>query len=89
MILVVSSVYIFPETLAVRLWHDKRAGKMPSPQLTPLDGEDGDDLKKSSIQAALGDARARLMEVREFLAGNRRLVVLMVPLIFVTLGNYI
>lgn len=89
MILVMGSVCIFPETLAVRLWHDKRAGKMPSPQPTPLDGDDGDELKKSGMQAALGGARRQLTEVWEFLIGNRRLVVLMLPLIFVTLGKYI
>ncbi|POS75597.1 ATP synthase F0 [Diaporthe helianthi] len=90
MILVMmGSVLIFPETLAVRLWRDKRSGKVPSPQLTPLDGGDGEQLKKSSMQAALGDARAQLMDVWEFVIGNRRLVVLMLPLIFVTLGKYI
>lgn len=89
MVLVMGSVYIFPETLAVRLWHDKRAGKVPSPRLMPSDGDDGDELKKSSMRAALDDARAQVMEVWDFLIGNRRIVVLMLPLIFVTLGRYV
>lgn len=89
MVLVIGSVYIVPETLSVRLWHDRRAGKMPSPRLAPLDGDDGDKLKKTSMGAALDDARAQLMEVWDFLIGNRRIVVLMLPLIFVTLGKYI
>lgn len=91
MVLVVASLLILPETLSVRQWHDKKAGKVPSPRLAPLDGDDIDDemLKKSNMRAALDDARAQLVEVWEFLIGNRRLVVLMLPLIFVTLGKYI
>ncbi|KAG8166853.1 hypothetical protein KVR01_002542 [Diaporthe batatas] len=92
MILVMGSICIFPETLAVRLWRDERAGRVPRPQLTPLgadDGDDGDELKKPTTQAALGGAWAQLTQVWEFLVGNRRLVVLMLPLIFVTLGKYI
>ncbi|KAG6367750.1 hypothetical protein INS49_001945 [Diaporthe citri] len=91
MVLVLASVYILPETLSVRQWHDKRAGKVPSPRLAPLDGDDNDDevLKKSNMRAALDDAGAQLVEVWDFLIGNRRIVVLMLPLIFVTLGKYI
>lgn len=89
MVLVIGSVYIFPETLSVRLWHDKRAGKAPSQRLAPLDGDGGDELKKTGMRAVLDDARAQLMEVWDFLIGNRRIVVLMLPLIFVTLGKYI
>lgn len=91
MVLVLASVYILPETLAVRQWHDKKAGKVPSPRLAPLDGDDNDDegLKKSNVRAALDDARAQLVEVWDFLIGNRRIVVLMLPLIFVTLGKYV
>lgn len=75
----------------MRQWHDKRAGKVPSPRLAPLGGDDSDDevLKKSNMCAALDDARAQLVEVWDFLIGNRRIVVLMLPLIFVTLGKYI
>lgn len=89
MVLVIASVYILPDTLIVRRWHDKRAGKVLSPRLAPLDGDDDDDevLKKSNMRAALDDARAQLVEVWDFILGNRRLVVLMLPLIFVTLGK--
>lgn len=91
MVLVTASVYILPETLSVRRWHDKKAGKVPSPRLASLDVDDNDDevLKKSNMRAALDDARAQLVEVWEFLIGNRRIVVLMLPLIFVTLGKYV
>lgn len=91
MVLVIASVYILPETLSVRRWHDKKAGKVPSPRLASLDVDDNDDelLKKSNMRATLDDARAQLVEVWEFLIGNRRIVVLMLPLIFVTLGKYV
>lgn len=91
MVLVIGSVYILPETLSVRRWHDKRAGKTLSPRLASLGGDDNDDeeLKKSSMRAALDDAQAQLVEVWDFLIGNRRIVVLMLPLIFTTLGKYI
>lgn len=87
MALVLVSVYILPETLAVRRWHDARAGKAPNPQLAPLGGDD-EGPKKSSMRAALDDSRQQLVEVWEFLIGNKRIVVLMLPLIFVTLGRY-
>lgn len=88
---VLASVFILPETLSVRRWHDKKAGKVPSPRLAPLGVNDTDDelLKKSNIRAALDDAREQLVEVWDFLIGNRRIVVLMLPLIFVTLGKYV
>lgn len=91
MVLVTASLFILPETLSVRQWHDKRAGKAPRSRLTPLGGDDddGEVLKKGSMRAALDDARAQLVEVWDFLIGNRRIVVLMLPLIFVTLGKYI
>ncbi|KAL1865867.1 hypothetical protein Daus18300_006979 [Diaporthe australafricana] len=90
MVLVLLSVYILPETLAVRRWHDARTGKAPNPQLARLNGDDDDEgLKKSSMRAALDDARQQLVEVWKFLLGNKRIVVLMLPLIFVTLGRYI
>lgn len=89
MALVICSLYILPETLSVRLWHDRRAGKVSSPRLPPLDSDDGDELKKSNMRAALDDARAQLMEIWDFLIGNRRIVILMLPLIFVTLGKYV
>ncbi|KAJ0103929.1 tp synthase f0 [Diaporthe amygdali] len=88
-VLVLMSLYILPETLVVRRWHDAKAGKTPSPRLAPLDGSDDERLKKSSISAALDDARDQLVEVWEFLIGNKRIVVLMLPLIFMTLGKYI
>ncbi|KAI3398099.1 hypothetical protein diail_9852 [Diaporthe ilicicola] len=90
MVLVIMSLHILPETLAVRRWHDARAGKAPRPRLAALGGDDDDEgLKKSSIRAAFDDARDQLVEVWEFLIGNKRLVVLMLPLIFATLGRYI
>lgn len=91
MLISVAGMFLLPETLVVRQWHDNKAGKtaVPSPTLEAQESEDEEGLKKSIFKVAIDTAREQLQRVREFLVINQQVVVLMVPLLFQSLGKYV
>lgn len=93
MLISVATLYLMPETLVVRRWHDaKAAGKTggPSSSLMPHESEDEEGLKtKSAFRATVDAAQTQLIHGLDFLVSNKRVVVLMMPLIFETVEKYI
>lgn len=93
MLISIAALYFMPETLVVRRWHDAKAGKTagpgPSPSLMPQESGNEEGLKKSTFRAAVDAAQTQLLHGRDFLVSNRRVVVLMMPLIFETVEKYV
>ncbi|KUI63980.1 hypothetical protein VM1G_10759 [Cytospora mali] len=86
-----AALYLLPETLIVRQWHDAKAGKTASqsPPLSQQESGDEDGPKKGRLRVAIDSAREQLLQVQEFIVSNRSVFVLMMPLIFQSLGKYI
>lgn len=91
MFMSITALCFLPETLIVRKWHDAKAGKISglSSSLNLQVSEGEEDLKNSDFRAAVDAAKVQLLNGREFLVTNKRVVVLMIPLIFETVEKYI
>jgi len=88
------AVIIAPETLQVRQWHDARSGRGRAVLEEQSEEEADDDLSGTKTKKTAGGVfmhlvRSNAADLAHFVLGNRRLVVLMLPLIFVTLGRFV
>lgn len=86
MILAFSGFYFLPETLVVRRWHDAKTGRLP---LAHAAREDGGLEKKSRLGSLVDAGQAQLREVWDFLVTNKRIAILILPFVCVSLGRYI
>lgn len=95
MLVALSGFFFLPETLAVRRWHDAKTGKSAPYSVATRDSDDNnnhddhDGVQKSRLQLALNGFRAQLRQVWNFLITNKRVVVLILPFVCVSLGKYI
>ncbi|ROV93801.1 hypothetical protein VMCG_08796 [Cytospora schulzeri] len=91
MLISIAALYLLPETLLVRRWHDAKAGKTagPSRSPTPQGVEDDEGLKKSEFRAVVDAVQAQLHHGLDFFVNNKRVVVLMMPLVFETVETYV
>lgn len=88
MILAFSGFYFLPETLVVRRWHDAKTGRPSlSPSLATQD--DGSLKRKSRVQFIVDAGQAQLRQVWDFLITNKRIAILILPFVCVSLGRYI
>lgn len=82
-------ITFLPETLVIRRWHDERSGHGASQPDLSADVEGLDAVKKSIFQKAIGVAQANFKGVWDFVLGNKHIVLLMLPQLFVALGKYV
>ncbi|KAK7739043.1 hypothetical protein SLS53_005941 [Cytospora paraplurivora] len=85
------AIWLLPETLIVRQWHDVKAGKTAdtSPAVAPQDSGGEENSKKRGPRAVIKAAHEQLLQIWDFLVSNKHIVVLMLPLIFQNLGRYL
>lgn len=80
MVLGFALMYLVPETLSVRRWHDARAGRHPDADNKNAGGGRG------GIVAVFHE---QMQRIREFLVTNKRAAVLILPFSFMHMGKYI
>lgn len=78
-------ILFLPETLVIRQWHDAKAGRTPS---TSPD-RSGEHAKKTKWQKAVELMREQADDIKKFIWGNKRVVILIFPLVFMILGKFV
>lgn len=78
-------ILFLPETLVIRQWHDAKSGRTPS---TSPD-RSGERAKKTKWQKAVELMREQADDITKFIWGNKRVVLLIFPLVFMILGKFV
>ena len=78
-------ILFLPETLVIRQWNDAKSGRTPS---TSPD-RSGERAKKTKWQKAVELMREQADDITKFIWGNKRVVLLIFPLVFMILGKFV